>query len=139
MFRFFRTAVPLVSLIVLLAACGSNDIRKSISMEYLEAKPSRPVVYPPGVDTPEISDALNVPALPSGNQGVAADINELVSPPSLLTPEQREKLASNKNEVKRNPRIILPGRPQGRRFASKNKQEESPNLEGQDEQENEEL
>lgn len=71
-----------------LSACGGvEDIRKTISMEYLEAKTGKPIVYPAGIDAPEVSNAFAVPPLPPANRANNADINELVVPPSLLPPD----------------------------------------------------
>lgn len=93
-FKFGFNVMGVLAMTAILNACGgTEDIRKSISMEYLEAKTGKPIVYPVGVDAPEISDAFAVPPLPQGNRVNNADINSLVSPPSLLPPEQRPSTA----------------------------------------------
>lgn len=90
----FQVRVLSAAVLTLLSACGGvEDIRKTISMEYLDAKTGKPVIYPAGIDAPEVSDAFAIPQLPAGHQASNADINELVKPPSLLPPEQQPSTA----------------------------------------------
>lgn len=82
-------AIGALSVAVVLSACGGpEDIRDSLSMEYLNAKTGKPIVYPAGVNAPKTSDAFAIPPASAGNQSGNADINDLVRPPSLLPPEQ---------------------------------------------------
>lgn len=84
----FKVIGALAMAVVLNACGGPEDIRDSISMDYLNAKTGKPIVYPAGVDAPKASDAFAIPPVSAGNQSANADINELVRPPSLLPPEQ---------------------------------------------------
>lgn len=80
-------ATGVLSVAIGLSACGGPvDIRDSISMEYLNAKTGKPIVYPAGVDAPKASDAFAIPSVSTG-QAANADINDLVRPPSLLPSE----------------------------------------------------
>lgn len=89
-FKSGMKVLGVLSVAAALSACGgTEDIRKSVSMEYLDAKTGKPIVYPAGVDAPEVSDAFAIPPLPPGKRANSADINDLVQPPSLLPPEQR--------------------------------------------------
>lgn len=82
-------ATGVLSVAIGLSACGGPvDIRDSISMEYLNAKTGKPIVYPAGVDAPKASDAFAIPSVSAGSQTANADINDLIRPPSLLPSEQ---------------------------------------------------
>lgn len=82
-------AIGTLAAVLILSACGGpEDIRDSLSMEYLNAKTGKPIVYPAGVDAPKASDAFAIPSVLAGSQAANADINDLVRPPSLLPSEQ---------------------------------------------------
>ena len=71
--------------LALLAACGGEAlIEDRYSLDYLDAKAGKPLVYPEGVDRPEQSSDYTIPALSSRAPRGHYDVNELAKPPRLV-------------------------------------------------------
>jgi uncharacterized lipoprotein len=76
----------LFPLAVMLVACGGETlIADRYSLEYLDARTGKTLVYPAGIDVPEQSLEYDIPALSS--RAAAAqdyDINQVVKPPRIV-------------------------------------------------------
>jgi uncharacterized lipoprotein len=83
--KTFLKALGLLLPITMLLACGGETlIEDRYSLEYLDAKPGKPVVYPADVDAPEQSLDYAVPSVAPNAAVQKDDINEVVKPPRIV-------------------------------------------------------
>ncbi len=69
---------------VALLGCGSSgEIKDPESLEYMQSRLSKPVVYPKGTSAPKSDNTFAVPDLPA-KLDRKYDLNQLIRPPSLL-------------------------------------------------------
>lgn len=69
-----------------IAACASEvRIGDRYSMEYLDAKLGKPLVYPAGVERPQQLFENSIPTQSSAFTDRYYDVNEVVKPPRIVT------------------------------------------------------
>lgn len=77
---------------LLCAGCGGQrTIEEVQSLEYMDSREGKALVYPEGVDAPPQSSAYAIPPAPSNAGADEYDINELVRPPELFDHDELEE------------------------------------------------
>jgi uncharacterized lipoprotein len=81
----------LIFVIAALSACGGEKlIEDSYSLEYLEAEPGKPLVYPAGVDQPEKSKEYDIPKHTPKADADDYDVEEVLKPPRIVPLPKKE-------------------------------------------------
>ena len=96
---------PLLCLSVtawIVCACGGQmKMEDRHSLEYLNSKQGKPLVYPAGVDRPELSGDFIIPTLTPEQYAQEYDVHKLVEPPRLVPLPDLDKDKKDKKKDKK--------------------------------------
>lgn len=80
----FRDCLILACVAAGAAGCASQPQLEDVqTTEYLQSRPGKPLVYPPGVAAPDKSRVYSIPDLPA-DADRDYDLNKLARPPELF-------------------------------------------------------
>ena len=90
--------ICVVSFLMLTSCTGETLIKDRFSLEYLDAKPGKPLVYPEGVQRPEQSLEYSVPKISTRKGRADYNVNEVVKPPRIVPIPEKPVVAVKEKE-----------------------------------------